>query len=97
MSDDFEFVNDGRANRIWSDLLNKINPKKSLDKRILKITMTSALEKRIRGAMYMGNIDSVAQFCKLAFTLLEKLIDAKASGGRMFIQDKDGKIREIGL
>ncbi len=79
---------------IWKQLLDKISPN-TLKDPVLKITMTRGLERRIRGAMFMGDIDSVALFCKMAFTLLEKAIDAKASGGRVVILEKDGTIREI--
>lgn len=96
MSYEFNFDDDmdGRKADLWSKILDKISPKAHKDP-VLKITMTKGLERRIRGAMFMGDIDSVALFCKMAFTLLEKAIDAKASGGRMVILEKDGTIREV--
>lgn len=91
---DFDaYLNDDQASA-WRKILNKINPKPKQNP-VLKITMTSSLEKRIRGAMFMGRIDSVALFVKMSFSLMERLIDAKARGAKMYIQEKDGSIREI--
>lgn len=94
MSDDvFEYLRSANSTT-WNKVLDKLGIKK---KKVLRITMSDDMERRIKGAVFMGNVESVTQFARMAFRLMEMLIDARARGAKMCIIERDGSIKEIGL
>jgi hypothetical protein len=81
---------------IWKQILDKMRNLEKQKKTVkLNIKMTPGLQARITAAMFMGRIESVAQFMKMAITLLEKTIEAESRGGTILIRERNGDIKVI--